>query len=66
MSIAKVIEVIGSSGDSFEDAIQQAIKKAGESIRGINGVDVIGQKAVVENDKIVQYRVVLKVAFTLE
>lgn len=66
MSIAKVIEVIGSSDKSFEDAIQQAVKKAGESIRGINGVDVIGQKVIVKNDKIVEYRVVLKVDFTLE
>lgn len=66
MSIAKIVEVIGASEKSFEDAIQSAVEKASNTIRGITGVDVVGQKAVVENNKIVEYRVVLKVAFTLE
>jgi len=66
MSTVKVIEIIGTSKASFEDAIKQAVEKAGETIRGINGVDVISQKAAVENGKISEYRVVLKIAFILE
>lgn len=51
---------------SFEDAIQEALNRTHETIRGITGVDVLGQTAVVENGKIKEFRVNLKVAFKIE
>jgi hypothetical protein len=62
----KIIELIGTSNKSFEDAIQDAINTASKSLRGISGVDVVGQTALVENNKIAEFRVNVKVAFSLE
>ncbi|OGY41061.1 MAG: hypothetical protein A2Y82_01450 [Candidatus Buchananbacteria bacterium RBG_13_36_9] len=62
----KIVELIGNSPKSFEDAIADGVKRAGQTIRGISGVDVIGQTAVVEDNKIVEYRVNMKVAFKVE
>lgn len=62
----KIIELIGCSPKSFEDAIADGVKRAGKTVRGISGVDVIGQTAVIENDKIAEFRVNMKVAFKVE
>ena len=59
----KVIEIIGISTNSFDDAVNQAITKASKSVKGITGFEVVKHLASVENDKITSYRVVLKVAF---
>lgn len=59
----KVIEVIGISSKGFDDAITQALKKASKTIQGINGFEVKRQMASVEDGKIVQYKVNLKLAF---
>jgi flavin-binding protein dodecin len=61
----KVIEVIGVSPKSFEDAIDQAVAKAAESIKGISGVEVTSMNARVEDGKVTQYRTALKLAFTV-
>ncbi len=62
----KIVELIGCSSKSFEDAISDGVKRAGKTIRGITGVDVIGQTARVEDNKIVEYHVNMKVAFKVE
>ena len=62
----KVIEVIGISSKSFEDAVHQAVSKASESIHGISGVEVLKHMASVEDGKITQYRVDVKVAFPVD
>jgi len=58
--------LIGSSKKSWNDAIEEALKRASETVRNIRGIDVISQKAVVDNGKIIEYRVVLKLAFGVE
>jgi hypothetical protein len=65
MSIAKVIEISCESEKSFEDAINQGIKGAAKSVRNIKGAWVKEQQVVVEDDRIVKYRVDLKVTFVL-
>ncbi|MBN1325557.1 dodecin domain-containing protein [Candidatus Falkowbacteria bacterium] len=62
----KILELIGTSPKSFENAIEQAIKRTSKTIRGITGVDVVGQTAVVENGKVAEFRVNMKIAFTVE
>ncbi len=59
----KVIEVIGISSKSFDDAIQQALKKASKTVKGISGFEVKKHMASVEGGKIIQYKVNLKLAF---
>jgi len=59
----KVIEIIGISPKSFDDAIVQALNKASKTIKGITGFEVIKQMAAIEDGKITQYKVNLKLAF---
>jgi len=59
----KVIEVIGISSKSFDDAINQALEKASKTVKGISGLEVNKQTASVENGKITSYKVVLKITF---
>ncbi len=66
MPIGKVIELVGTSDRGFEDAINEAVRRSSKSIRNIRGVDVVGQKAIVRNGKVVEYRVNLKLSFGVE
>jgi hypothetical protein len=66
MAVAKVIEINASSGKSLEDAITTGIAKASETVRGIRGAWVKEQQVRVEDGKVTEYRVDLKVSFLLE
>ena len=66
MTVAKVVEVSASSPTSFEDAVKNGIEKAGESLRGIKGAWVSEEKVEVEDGKIVEFRVTLRISFVLE
>lgn len=66
MSVLKVIELVGTSPNSWEEAAKNAIDKAAESLRGITGADVVRQNVVVKNGAVVEYRVDVKVAFLVE
>ena len=65
MAVAKVTEIISSSPKSFEDAIVNGIARATETLKNVEGAWVKGQKVVVKNGKITEYRTVLKVSFVL-
>jgi flavin-binding protein dodecin len=65
MSIAKVIEISAESPKSFEDAIQDGIKRASESVANIKGAWVNEQQVVVDDGKVVNYRVDMKVTFVV-
>jgi flavin-binding protein dodecin len=66
MSVAKVVELIGSSPESWEAAVRNAVEAASRTIRKIKGVDVQRWTAKVENNRIVEYRAVVKIAFIVE
>ncbi len=66
MSVAKVVELIGSSPAGWEEAVGNAVKAASLTIRNIRGVDVVRWTAKVEKNKIVEYRAVVKIAFVVE
>jgi len=65
MSVAKVIEIIASSKKSFEDAVQDGVKRASESIDDISSAWVKDQSVKVKNGKVTEYRVTLKVTFVI-
>lgn len=65
MQVAKVIELI-SEGATVEDAVSKAAAKATETLRNVTAVNVKNIKALVENGKVVRYRVNAKVTFVLE
>lgn len=62
----KVIEIIGVSDRSFEDAVAQAVAKASESISGITGVEIVNMNARVNDGKVSQYRAACKLAFAVK
>ncbi len=59
----KIIEIMGVSPTSFQDAIDEALSKAAESINAITDVEVIRQTADVRDGKVSSYRVTLKLSF---
>ena len=59
----KVVEILGNSTVSWEDAVQQVVKEASKTIQNIKSVYVQDMQAMVENNKVVQYRVNAKVTF---
>jgi flavin-binding protein dodecin len=66
MAVAKVIEITAESERGFEDAINQGIATAAKTVRNIRGAWVKEQQVVVDNGRVVQYRVNLNVTFILE
>lgn len=64
--VVKVLELIGVSDKSYEDAIDQAVVRASKTIKNITGVDVVGQSARVRDGKVAEYRANLKIAFVVE
>ena len=66
MSIVRSIEVIAQSPNGFDDACQQAIKEASETLRGIRSFWIKNAECLVENDKITMYRVNGKISFLVD
>lgn len=66
MSVARVTEITASSQKSFEDALQSGIARASKTLKNVEGAWVQGQKVVVRDGQIVEYRVNLKVTFVLQ
>ena len=66
MSVARVTEIIASSTKSFDDAVETGVKRAAKTLKNVTGAWVQDQKVTIENGKIDEYRVVLKVTFVLE
>jgi len=66
MSVAKVTEVISSSSKGFDDAVKEGVKRADKTLKNVKSVWIKDQKAVVENGKVTEYRVTMKVSFILK
>lgn len=66
MSMLKVIEVLAESDKSFEDAAQNAVSQASNSVRNVKSIYIKEMNAVVENGKISSYRVNAKISFVLD
>lgn len=66
MSVVKIIELVGSSDKTWQDAVDNAVKRAAKTVRNIRGVDVLGWTGKVEGGKIVEYRANVKISFVVE
>ena len=64
--VYKITELAGTSPDSIEQAVKNAIEKAANSIRNMRWLQVIETRAHIENQKISHWQVVIKVGFTVE
>ena len=65
MSVAKVIEVSATSAKSFEDAINEGIARACDSVKNVRGAWIKEQKVSVEDGRIISYRVNMQVTFVV-
>jgi len=65
MAVVKVIELLAESEVSWEKATQEAITEAAKTVRNIKTVYVESMQAIVQDNKIVQYRVNAKVSFVV-
>jgi len=63
MSVLKVIEVLGNSKVSFEDAVQNVINEASKSVKNIKSVYINEMQVKVNENKVSEYRVNTKVCF---
>lgn len=63
MSVVKIIEVMGASEKSWDDAVQRALDRTAETVDNIVGIDVLGYSGSVKNRKIVEYKADVKIAF---
>jgi len=66
MAVARVTKITASSAKSFQDAVDTGLKRAAKTLRGLTGLEVVSQKAKVENGKIVEYRATIEVTFILD
>ncbi len=66
MTMLKVIEVLAQSEKSWEDAANNALLQAKESVRGIRSIYIKNMEAVVEDGRISEYRINAKISFLLE
>ena len=62
----KVIELIGNSTESWEDAAQNALSDAGETVEEINGIKIVSQTADVADGQIEQYKTCVHVSFGIQ
>lgn len=65
-SVYKVIELVGSSPDSWEKAASSAVESAAKSLRDLRIAEVVSLDMHLENGKIAAYRAKLKVSFKFE
>ncbi|MDX1328519.1 MAG: dodecin family protein [Arenibacter sp.] len=66
MAILKIIEILASSEDGWEDAAKNAVKEASKTVKNIRSVYIKEQSATVEDGNIVQYRVNVKITFEVK
>jgi flavin-binding protein dodecin len=61
-----IIELVGASDKSWDDAVRAALAEAAKTVRGIRGVDVQDWTARVKDNRIVEYKANVKIAFGVE
>jgi flavin-binding protein dodecin len=63
MAIMKVIEILGNSDKSWDDAAQKMVDEAAKTVKNIKSIYVVDMSAHVENNKITEYRINGKITF---
>jgi flavin-binding protein dodecin len=64
-NVYKVIEIVGSSATSIEEAVEKAIARASSTIEDIRWFEVVSTRGHVEGGKVAHYQVTLHIGFTL-
>jgi len=64
--VYKKIELVGSSATSIEDAVQNALARAGQTVRNMCWLEVVETRGHIEDGKLAHWQVTVKVGFTLD
>lgn len=64
--VYKLIEVTGTSTATLEDAIQSAIARSAKTVRQMRWFEVVETRGSIQDDKVAQWQVTLKIGFALE
>ena len=64
-NIYKIIEIVGTSKESYEKAISNGIAKASETIKAVSWFEVIQQRGAVKDGKVTEFQIVMRVGFKL-
>lgn len=64
--VYKMVEIVGTSSDSIENAVSTGIERASKTVRHIDWFEVLELRGRVENGKVAQYQVKMKVGFRLD
>ncbi len=64
--IYKKVELVGSSAVSIEDAVNNAVARASETLRNLRWLEVVETRAHLENGRVAHWQVTVKIGFTLE
>ena len=63
--VYKIIEIVGTSGDSVDQAMRNAVDRASKTLKGLDWVEMTQVRGLIENGKLSQFQVSLKVGFRL-
>ena len=63
MTAVKIIKVLGTSEESWEDAAEQAVTEASKSVDDISGIEIEDWTANIEDDAITEYKATVEIAF---
>ncbi len=63
MTAVKVIKVLGTSTESWDDAVHEAISQASETVQGMQGVKVMERTATIEDGSVDEYKATVEIAF---
>ncbi len=66
MAVMKSVQIMSESEKSFEDAILNAVKRTGKSVKGIKSANVQNQSVVIEDNEIAAYRVNCMITFEVK
>jgi flavin-binding protein dodecin len=66
MAVLKILELVGTSKQSWSDAAREAVNEAAKTVRGIETVEVVNSKAVVQNNRLTEYQVQVRIGFRIE
>ena len=64
--VYKIIELTGSSAKGIEDAVENAVAKAAQTVRNMRWLQVTDTRGHIENNKIAHWQVTVKIGFTME
>jgi flavin-binding protein dodecin len=64
--VYKSIELVGVSADSFDEAVRVAVRRAGESMRGLQWLEVLDQRAYINGAEVKEFQVTVRIWFELE